>query len=298
MPVDCEGNRADIVVDPNGTLNRMNPARLYEQYISAAAAKAEKIVHDILQLPKMSADAAKMMLLSKDEATIWAAMGELIQFHTITNPLVGEWFKSGRIGRDPIDFLATVLESGVCVYYPPDNQAYPEDVVLTLEKSKFRPPYGKVSYVGNSGIRRTTRENIRIGSLYIIQLNKPGDDWNATATYRLHHYGVPAVITKADKNLKPTREQPTRGTGESELRSIIAYCGGMLAAEILDRNNSPQIGALIADTIQTCENPANIERIVDREKHPFGTQRPLMIVNHMLACAGGEFVYNPYQLIS
>ena len=37
MPVDEEGNRADIVMDPNSRVNRMNIGGLTEQYINAAS---------------------------------------------------------------------------------------------------------------------------------------------------------------------------------------------------------------------------------------------------------------------
>jgi DNA-directed RNA polymerase beta subunit len=39
MPVDQNGNRADIIMDPNSTVSRMNLGRVYEMYINITTKK-------------------------------------------------------------------------------------------------------------------------------------------------------------------------------------------------------------------------------------------------------------------
>jgi hypothetical protein len=297
MPVDCDGNRADLIADPNGTIGRMNMGRLYEQYYTASANKAHKVICGVLNIaPFTHKEKAVNHLNSLPVETVHVAWKMLVDFHNIINPVVYEWCMSGKVGSDKVDFLATMVAKGGYIYSPPDNDKEVMDVVKEMEDSPFRPPYGPVTYVGNSGKRVTTKRNIRIGSLYIVMLNKPGHDWNASSTSKLHHYGVPAVLTNQDKSSKPTRKQPTRGCGESEMRNIASYCGGEFAAEIMDRNNSPQIHEVIARNIVESDHPSNIDRIVDRKEYPLGTARPGQIVRHILRCGGIEFVHSDFKV--
>jgi hypothetical protein len=151
-----------------------------------------------------------------------------------------------------------------------------------------------VKYIGNSGKLRTTKYPVRIGSLYIIILEKTGDDWTAVSSGKLQNFGVLAPITNRDKYSQPTRNQAIRAFGETEIRIVAAYMGPQTTAEILDRNNSIVTHSQMLDSILMADNPSNIESAVDRTINPLGGARPLQLVKHIGECGGWRFVYEPH----
>jgi len=155
--------------------------------------------------------------------------------------------------------------------------------------------YGPVSYIGTSGTRVTTKVPVRIGSMYIIMLEKTGDDWTAVSSGKLQHFGVLSQVTNNDKFSQPSRNQAIRAWGESECRILTSYCGSKIAADILDRNNNPASHLNMIESILNADKPTNIQCAVDRVKNPIGLSKPLMLVRHMTMISGYAFQYKPHQ---
>ena len=129
-----------------------------------------------------------------------------------------------------------------------------------------------------------------VGNLYFILLEKTGDDWSSVSSPRLQHLGFPAKLTRGDKSATPGRNQPVRILGEDECRLIAAVCGSFYVAELLDQANSPLTHKHIVRKIQLSDTPSNLEQAVDREEVPYGLQRAVSYVKHILSCAGTWFV--------
>lgn len=295
MPIDEHGNSADIVMSAEGTVNRTNFARSYEQYYNAASRDVLRRIRQDLGIAKEEKKSIK--LLREIEKTnpnrVQAAIDYLLGYYKILTPIQYNDMVSGTYTKPLIEHLAHVLDNGkngIHLYLPPENPPETEQIVHDIEKY-YPPLLGPVTYVGNSGRRITTKNNVRIGSVYILLLEKIADDWTAVSSGKLQHLGVLSQVTNADKNSQPNRSQAIRAQGESEVRNLVSYCGPLATAEILDRNNNPTTHKAVLEAILTADQPTNIPLAVDRNEIPLGSSRPLQLVKHMLEVGGVKFTY-------
>ena len=279
MPVDKDGNRADIIMDPNATISRMNLGRLYEQYFNAASRDVVKRIREVLQSSTVMT--APLVIIDQQ-------FEYLTQYYSCYSSRMESWFRNNPI--DKRQHLKKILNDGIYLYMPPDNEKEVRGIVKELEQ-KFPQTYGPVTYIGNSGNRVTTKNPVRIGSLYIMLLEKTGDDWTAVSSGMLQHFGVLAPIPKSLRHAKPSRTQAIRAIGETEARIYASYVGPEITVDILDRNNSVTSHEAVVDSILESPYPTNINTAVDRKAVPLGNSRPLQIVKHILQCAGIQFYY-------
>lgn len=189
--------------------------------------------------------------------------------------------------------VASVLRDGIYLYIPPDNPVNNLEMAKQLQRSEFCPHYGPVTYTDNAGRRVTTNGPVLIGSMYMILLEKTGEDWSSVASVKTQHFGVPAKLNNYDKQTSPGRQAPVRGLGESETRSFISTVGPEGTMELLDQSNNPETHREVTRSILKADHPSNIEHVVDRRKVPFGGSRPVGFVNHLLACRGLKFTHRP-----
>ena len=279
MPIDADGNRADIVMDPNATISRMNLGRLYEQYFNGASRDVVKRISNELPID---------MVMTAPDDIIDRHFETLTQYYETYSERMGNWFRNNAL--DKRQHLKKVLKDGIYLYMPPENEKEIRGIVKDLEQ-KFPQTYGPVTYVGNSGLTITTKHPVRIGSIYIMLLEKTGDDWTAVSSGMLQHFGVLAPIPKSLRYSKPSRTQAIRAIGETEARIYASYAGPETTVDILDRNNSVTSHEAVVDSILSAVTPTNIEESIDRKKVPLGNSRPLQIVKHIGACSGWEFIY-------
>lgn len=291
MPVDAAGNRADIVMDGNSTVNRMNIGRMYEQYINAASRDvAKKIRLDLgIQHKDIHAKTKVEAIFYENPALFKSAYNYLLGYYKIISEKQFGWMANAP-DENKIEHLANIVKDAIYLYMPPEIETEYTDIVKNLEKH-YPPTYGPVTYIGNSGRQILTKDPIRIGSMYIILLEKTGDDWASVASGKLQHFGILSQLTKMDKYSQPTRMQPVRAIGESEARIFVSYVGVEGMAEIMDRNNTPNTHKEIVKNILEADQPANMDSVIDRKKFPLGGSKPLNIVNHFLLCSGMRFVY-------
>jgi hypothetical protein len=295
MPRDADGNIADIVMDPSSVVNRMNPPTYYEPYINAHSRDASKQIRQWFGLAEGDRHALRTIheAESNNRPLFEQAWRYLMRYYEIVSPRMHAIFVGGAYKRTPAEHLAEVVKDGIYIWKPTDCPRETTDIVRMLE-AEYQSCYGPVTYVGNSGRRVTTKVPVRIGSAYMMLLEKTGDDWSAVSSGRTQHYGVLAQVGNQDKHSLPYRSQPIRAFGEAEIRITAAYTGPRLTAEILDRNNNPETHRAVVNAILESDYPTVIYNAVDRTKIPLGGARPLQHVKHILACAGVEFVYEPY----
>lgn len=292
MPVDSEGNRADVVMDQGATVSRMNIGRLYEQYFNCSARDLLKEIQRTLNFEERENVLQKMD--TDNDPTFNQVWTRLIEFYKIVSPKYYEWFTTGVYKQTRANHIHTLLKENVIrIYHPPETDHELVDCVRQLKKY-YPSTYGPVSYVGYSGQRCVTKRPIRIGPVYMILLEKTGDDWAAVASGRLQNHGVLAQITNADKHSQPTRGQAVRAFGETEVRIVSSYIGPDIAAEILDRNNSIATHRQVSRSILTAVVPSTITDVVDRTEFSLGNARPLQQVKHLAMCSGWTFEYEPY----
>jgi DNA-directed RNA polymerase beta subunit len=301
MPVDEDGNRADIVMDPNGKLSRMNLGGMYEPYFNSASRDMLKKLRKMLGVEqKTPALKAKLDAMeAMDPQLMNEAWEWVLGYIKIISPeRAYRWFTEGHYRAPRTQYLASIISHstrGMQLYMPPENEPEFPDMVRQIEAGPYRPLYGPVTYRGYSGRLVTTKRPVRIGSIYIIMLEKIAKDWTACPSGKLQHFGVLSQITSWDKYSQPTRTQPIRTMGESEIRIYVSYAGQRVTADLLDRNNNPKTRRFILDTILRSQAPTNIDRVVDRKVVPYGGNKPLQLIKHMGQCGGWELIYAPYK---
>ena len=294
MPVDEAGNRADIVMDPNSTVSRMNLGRLYELYFNASARDLTKEIIFTLGITDTQNTYAHIQQLENNQDPAFIqAWNRLLNFYAIVSPQTYNWFTSNQYSKSKTHHLNEVVKDGIYIYHPADTPHSVSRAVKELEKY-YKPVYGPVTYTGYSGKKVTTKSNVRIGSLYILLLEKTGDDWAAVSSGKLQNFGVLSQITNQDKYSQPTRNQAVRALGETEVRIVASCMGPLIAAEIIDRNNNTTTHRQVVDSVITADNPSNIECAVNRTINPLGNARPLQFVKHIAMCGGWEFKYKPF----
>lgn len=298
MPVDQDGNRAEIVMDAGSTINRMNVGRLYEHYISAAARDVTKRIRTMLGIPqckKSQALSALMGLYQHSRAQVADAYQYLLGFYKIVSPRSFDFFSSDLKEEEKLEHLADIVEDGLYVYWPIENEPEGPEVIKQLERH-YRPVYGPVQYVGNSGNLVTTKQNVRVAPFYVMLLEKIADDWMAVSSAKAHHFGVLTPVIRAEKHSLPFSNTPVRFLGETEGRLMAGYSGPEAVAEIVDRSNSPATRKQIVRAILNAPAPTNIDQAVNRNDIPLGGSKPIQLANHVLQCAGMQFVYDSENL--
>ena len=294
MPVDADGNRADIIMDPYSRISRMNLGGLYEQYFNAASRDVVKRIHKFVGAEPVDPRLYENHLQNIDQGMVNHAWEYLLGYYAIVSPRMHRWFTEGEYKNSRHSHLAEVLKRGIYLYYPPDNEIECSEAVKLIEQ--FYPPtYGPVTYTGASGRTDTTKDPVRIASMYIMLLEKIGDDWTAVSSAKTQHFGVLAQVTNTDKHSTPSRNQAIRALGESEVRIYTSYVGTKVTADIMDRSNNPITHEHILFNILDAAKPTDIPSVVDRKKIPLGGARPLKLVKHIAQCAGWRFVYKPYD---
>lgn len=295
MPVDALGNRADLVMDPASTISRMNLGRMYEQTYGASNVNVHREFRQRLGL-KDNQKVNDFILEDMDRQSgmpsqIWE---DLMKYYQIFSPArMYKRFTDGLQPGEKYKHLAGVLNDGIYIYLPPDNEPESVDIATQLEQH-FPLHRSPVTYVGNSGKRVTTKDSMLIGEMYVMLLEKIGDDGTAVASGRVQHFGVLGQTTNADKYSQPTRQQAIRANGEAEIRILAAYGGPECAAEIMDRNNSIPTHEAIVRKILESDKPTDIDVAVDRRVIPFGNSKPLQLVNHLAECSGWKFKHEKY----
>lgn len=301
MPVDAEGNRADIIMEPYSVIKRMNLGCLYEPYINACADRLAKQIRADFGFAKDGSDVPKDVKATLfktqssqgprlDPVKCEAAWKKLLRFYHIVSPWMVQMMEEPEYAGKGEPHVLTVLRDGIYLWMP-NNSPVDYPTMIDQLRAEYPPVYGPVKFGGINGNVITTKESVLIGGASIIVLEKTGGDWSGVSAPKLQHHGIPAKITKGDKNSYPGAAQPVRMTGEAEVRLGAATCGGEVWADIIDQSNNPTVGKEIIANILRAEHPTDIKSVIDRKEHPVGNGRNNVFVRHILECAGIKFVY-------
>lgn len=298
MPVDENGNRAEIVASDASTANRENPGRMYEQYFNAAARDTRFRIMKMLGISEAEAKVPDLENRIERNPQLESAFEHLLGYYNIVMPSIYDAMMSGRYKRSKAYALASVIEEKIYNNLPVNIQKPFVQIVRELEK-EYPQTYGpvKFKYTDDEGVSRivTSKEKVRIGDVYFMLLEKTGDQRSAVSTAPLQQAGVLARMGPHDRYSVPVRSNPVRVLGEAEGRAIGAACGPEFACELIDRNTSHASMEAITRKILTAKTPTNIDEVVNRRVVPLGGSRPLQLLNHIGECAGWKLVYRPYK---
>lgn len=272
MPRDDFGNVADFIMDGDSSGKRMNMGRLYRMYIG------ENMRHQTKVLRKMVEDKVPT-------GEIWDFV---LDYYSIISPTNVRALSHSSYKGSPKSHIDSIVKDGFYAIIPTDNEIEAPDIVRQL-RDRYPAPQSPVTYRGRSGKMVRTKQNMRIGSTYILTLEKDGKDWAAVASAKIGHFGFPSKISPRHRYAEPGRGNPTRITGEAEDRLFEAVAKGS-SAELIEMSNNPKTHEAIYRSLVMADKPTAIKKIVDREKNPRGEGRNLTYPKHILECGGIGFI--------
>lgn len=287
MPVDKFGRRADIILDPAATISRMNLGRLYEHYINDLLEQTEmKIKHMTGFKPSMSL----RDLVKTDVNKINEALNYILGLLELLAPKQKDYIMN-LTDSEKVEYLYLIMKEHITIHMPPNTEIDLPEVIMGIEQSIYRPDVGPIVYTGHSGQVTTTVNNIRIADFYMMLLDKIADDWSSVSISKLQHFGIISPQNKSEKYSYPYRNSPVRTVGESEGRVMVGFTPLENTAELMDRSNNPLTMRAMVQNILDAEVPSNIDKLINRNKIPYGSSKPLQMINHIFNTAGFKIVY-------
>ena len=273
MPRDADGTIADVVADPQAVMSRNNTSRFIIQYVNGCSKKLATRISAMVAEGKA------------DEA--WEL---LYNYYTLITDQVVPLLQDPRLNK--MEELQDVINQGtVRPFVPMDNNLYGSYYeLIQLLRERYRPCYGPVTYVGNSGRTVTTKKPALIASIYTLILEKDGRDGTAVGSSRLHGtFGTPTKPTSmADKVALPGKESPVKIFAEAEKRNFGAVAGGEALREVDEYSSNIMAHRAIIETIYSTENPTAIMNAVDWNKVRKGGGRMLRFTKTMFKATGIE----------
>lgn len=292
MPKDEFGNPCDVVIYGGSTCRRANYGRLYEHAFNGAGFYLVQRLRHELGFDRASVPDRSKLRAKLNHEFVEYAFNELMDFYKIVAIEQYRIYSQGDISKR--DHVEKVLLNGCYLYQPVDFEGDLMVKVRELKNSRFMPHMGPVEFqIPGMSKPEKTQSNVLIAPLYLMLLEKIGDDWSAVASVKTQQHGLPAKLNNNDRNATPGRESATRSMGESETRSYVSTCGPEATYELIDQTNSPLSHMEVIHSIYTAKSPSNIEKAVDRNKIPYGGSRPVQLMNNLLYTRGRRLVYKP-----
>lgn len=294
MPKDKHGNIADLLLDGNSTINRMNFGRLYEHYFNSVS---QQIIVNMVNAtgikPNDKFASHKVGEIFHNNRPLFDTLfTDLLHYYSVVAPLMVGWFNTAT-DEEKIEHVASCITAYIYLYLPTNNPVSYSDTVDYLEEH-FAPLRDKVVFNYNGELSESV-EDVVISSMYIMNLEKNGKDWSAVSSAKTQVMGLIAQVTRSDKSSSPTRNNAVRGIGEAESRITCSNLNPEINAEFMDRNNSPQSHKALLRTLMNADHPTNIPRAINRTEVPFGGSKPIQMIKHTAYCAGWEFNYTPVK---
>lgn len=303
MPVDAQGNRAQIVMDSIATVSRQNVSRLYEQFFNACSRDLTKEICALLQVPVPHTHGQKLTLADKaygdslfrnNDPALLDMWQRYLQYVKVITPTQRDLYDRPDIVNGKwMEHMWAIAEDGIYLHTPTDNDPELPGMIKALKKD-FMPFIGPVTYFTHANKFETTVEPILIGQVYYIMLEKTGDDCSAVSSGKLQGIGILAHLNNKDKYTSPWREQSIRFWGETESAIGSAYLPKGTMPEIFNRNNSIPAHRAGVYTILRADKPTDIPQLIDRDVLPITGTKPVELINHLAVCGGWEIGWKAY----
>ncbi|EKD89743.1 MAG: hypothetical protein ACD_33C00002G0035 [uncultured bacterium] len=293
MPIDKNGNRADVITDSTSTISRMNLGRTYESYLGATSRdNKQRLINYLCNKYKKPLDAILDKLKEEDITYIFNYLKGL---YALINSDMSEFINSLN-KEELVNHIREVLTDNMYIYYPIDNDRNIINVLDDIDKSIYKPLNDKVIYTDDAGNIVETVENIQVGNLYIMLLDKIANTYMAVSSAKVNNFSFPVKGTNTDKHRYPHALTPTKTLGETEVRILASYMGGHGVSELIDLTSNPISHKLLVKNILDSNNPINNNSPINRDIVPYGQTKPLMIFKHILNSAGFDYEYKKEEV--
>jgi len=245
MPIDENGVRVDMVIDPMSVAKRTNVGQLYEQNIN----KALEAIRDRIK---------------KQPNEIIRGFDLICNILNDINPnfakLVRETYNTKEKQKD---YINHIIKNGISVHVPPFLDSINSSLPIKL-KEKYGLKSSRLSfniYDRNGNKKRiTTKEKIDIGKKYIYVLCKIPRSASCGGAY-INQYKIPVHPSKMGDLKFPVHQTPIR-FGEDEFRILSITVGPRTALRHRTLYGTSMKGVTkLIETILTADKPSNIRKV-------------------------------------
>lgn len=285
MPTDENGNVADVISDPNSTISRMNPPRVYEQYFGAAC---RDNLQRLDQMLKAKYGPAYLETMTDQE--LQEPRQFLMGFYKFFNEVSYQHMATSSDEDFRNDLREFVRFGMLKLYYPTDNENNVVDIIDAMEQSIYKPLCGKVSYINGKGEKKTTVEDTRIGVVYMMFSEKNAMSFSAVSSAKVNSFGFPVKSTNLDKHRYPHSLNPLR-FGETEKRIMLATLGPDACAEMQDLAMNPNSHKTLFRHALESDKAFDTTYNINRNEIPYGEAKSLQLQHHVYIAAGFDFEF-------
>ncbi|EPU3829025.1 hypothetical protein ACVWU4_001006 [Campylobacter coli] len=283
MPVDKNGNRADIIMEPGSVVNRMNPGRVYEQYIAGMSRKCQYLITS-----KYGKDISKYTEdMVNDSYNIILGLVKILDTE--------QYDAYNRVTdiNTKLEIVKEAIEKEVYLYYKVSSKKKPYEIVNEAKDTIYRPCIDTYTFK-EEGKEFTSIHPCCIAPVYTILINKTSENFLAASAVRLNHFFIPISVGNNNKYSLPYKLTLVKNCSETEGRLFGGYATSSKAlAELKDRANNPDTLKIMYSKLLRCDNPATIHTLIDRRTYPYGGDAALAFMRKLINSAGIDFMYVP-----
>lgn len=305
MPVDKDGNRADVVMSPDAAFGRMTLGAIREPGYNAMGRDVIRDIKRRLGFPREGTykeyQASFKKLSTSELAELFRLSAELLG--NISDESLEVWdefnkeeklhWAANAFAEDLPEYVLTIDRKGSEVER--DERiifnAYPGVVVYDTVSWKRN---GKTEYSDGPAL---------IAPRIICMLEQTASEASAISSSTAQATGL-ASHRSENHSYSDNIHNTASRMGNTEFRafsgaSMHTYADrrrrrvdppGTMVAELISRNGSRTDHVHLVRNILDAERPGAIENLVDRTKVPYGTVRAVTIYKSLAASQGAEFV--------
>ena len=292
MPVDKYGNIAHLVGSDVAITARKNPGTLLEQQTNAFTMALVKWMRRTLNINEQTRYRDQLWEIANTNVEpLNAVWQKLTHYYRILTPAFYESIVDYDIDK-VINHITICLKRSIILYMPIGSVAIPDHTDELL--ANFPLEKSRVTFIEN-GRHYESLEEVLIAPVKYILLDKTARDLSGVASAYSQVHGLPAAPDSIARTKHPFKASTVKFFGEQESGISTAICGNEFIAEAMDRNSNPKSHGLIVEAILDAVQPTNIERLIDRKKHPYGDTRSLELFNSFTAMGGFTYEYLPEE---
>lgn len=272
MPVDEQGFRADICIDPVSVLKRTNIIQLYEQYINR-----------VLKWQAMQLD---------QHGSIENQFNHVVELLNDINPEYAKIIeREHQTLQQKSDYVTECKGDTIKICIPPSMDNLTKDMILLLE-DKYKTPISPIEFTIDTteGKKRIkTKSPVCIGSKYIYLLSKypkplaPGYGF-------VNKCHMP--VGSKDKNGSPVGTTPIRfGESESRIFAAAQAIPAMLRFKCL-YGGSRMGPKVMMEALMNTEYPSRLGSVNVSTEELYDDNPSIRIAHHMAATVGLDFQHS------
>lgn len=183
------------------------------------------------------------------------------------------------------------LTRNIHIYIPTDNERNVVDIIESLEQTPYKPHIGKVTYKDDYGNDVISEEDIRIGNMAFMLLDKVVMDGSSVSSAKTNSFNFPVKGSNSDKYKYPHSLTPTTTLGETEVRILRSFAHPRMVAEMLDLAMNPIAHKQLVKSIYTSDKAYDPNLELDRSASPYGNTKSLGLLRHVFNAAGFDIQY-------